>query len=1012
MVIGLLGILKAGAAYVPLDPEYPRERLRFMLEDAQVAVLLTQERPAVRLTEDRRSKVEAGDPPSSILDPQMKLICLDTDSETIASESKQNPRSKVKPDNLAYVIYTSGSTGRPKGVAMAHRSLQNLISWQLGNFTTPKAARTLQFTSLSFDVSFQEIFATWCSGGTLLLISEGTSRDTAMLMRELYAHSIERLFLPFRVLQQFAEMVEREKANFTSLKEIITAGEQLQITPQIRLLFKKLDGCRLHNQYGPTETHVVTSLTLEGSSTRWVNHTPVGRPIANTQIYVLDSGLQPVPIGVSGELYIGGAGLAQGYFNRKELTREKFITNPFSGKPGSRLYRTGDLARYLSSGNVEFLGRADSQVKIRGYRIELGEIEAVLRQHPAVKNCIVVVRKYEPEAENKLACYVVLKQQFATSVIELRNYLRGKLPEYLVPSVFAMLAALPLLPNGKVDRRNLPLPDTRLQAAQEFVAPRNEVEELISQTWREVLKVETVGIYDDFFELGGHSLLATQITSRLRDAFDREIPVRVLFDQPTVAELSMAIENLLREGAAAKLPPIVRVPREDSLPLSLNQEHLWRLDQLMPGTYFFNMPYSYRLSGELNTQALEKALNEIIRRHEALRTVFAKVDGKPVQIIKSPSDFQLALVDLRHMAREDLTGEATGSIMGERLRSFNLADGPLIRAKLLRLTDRENLLLITAHHIIADRWSMQVFRRELITLYEAFYHGKSSPLPEAAVQFGDYTCWERRLLEEGLLNDQFMYWKKQLAGALTGSPDEASHDNNSEASFQFNRQSIEIKEALLGKLRLLAKKENSTVFIILLTALIAMLYVSTGQHEIRVGTLVANRRRRESEMTIGHFVNTVILNANVSPELEFKQLLDQIRDVALRAHMYQEFPIEQLIREQESKFGMDRSSLFRVLFNFQKRDFEMVNLPGLTFAPWDVPNTKSEVEPLPTALDLILNLKETSTMLTGAVNVRIAAVNCISAAEVATDLNRILELMVSEPNRLISKLNAIPAAEI
>jgi amino acid adenylation domain-containing protein len=1002
MVVGLLGILKAGGAYVPLDPAYPPERVAFILKDARISVLLIQE----GLIEDGISKTEDSDRPSLILAPQMKVVCLDSIWETIGGESEQNLLSQVKPDNLAYVIYTSGSTGRPKGVAMAHRSLQNLISWQLGSFTTPKAARTLQFTSLSFDVSFQEMFATWCSGGTLLLISEETRRDTAMLMRQLQNHSIERLFLPFLVLQQFAELADREKVNFTSLREIITAGEQLQITPKIRELFKKLDGCRLHNQYGPTETHVVTSFILEDSPNKWVSHTPIGRPIANTQIYVVDSRLQPVPIGVPGELCIGGAGLARGYLNLLELSAERFFPNPFVCEPQARIYRSGDLVRYLPNGNVEFLGRVDSQVKIRGYRVELDEIEAVLSQHPTVKNCIVVVRERELSAEKSLVSYFVPCQQPATLAIELRSYLAEKLPEYMVPSVFVALDALPLLPNGKVDRQNLPPPkDSRLQVTPGF-APRTEIEELITQMWREVLKLENVGIHDDFFELGGHSLLATQVASRLRDALDREIPVSLLFGAPNVADLSAEIEKLLRDREDPKLPLITPVPRAGPMPLSLNQEQLWRLNQIIPDTHFFNMPYVYQLSGELNIDALGRALKEIIGRHEALRTVFGDLGGRPVQIVKDIIDVEFPVVELRGMIRHDLTKETTSLILEERLAAFDLAVGPLIRSKLLRLTDTENLLLITAHHIVADQWSMQVFRRELITLYEAFCHRKSSPLPEPSIHFADYAYWERRSLDAGLLDDQLTYWKDQLAGVVTEARDQASRDSGGEASFQFTRQSIEINKRLLSKLRLLAKKEDSTVFVLLLTTLIATIYGATGQGDIRIGTLIANRRHRETETTIGPFVNTVILSTHVSPQFTFRQLLGHVKAITLQMHMYQEFPVEQLMREFESKFGIDRSSLFRLLFAYQKRDFEPVNSAGLRFAAWDIPARKADFETLPTTFDLIFDMKETATMLTGTVNVRIAGINGSGAAEVANGFNRILKIIVSESDLLLPTTEA------
>ncbi len=519
MVVGLLGILKAGSAYVPLDPTYPKERLAFMVGDAKTPVLLTQERLVESL-------------PAS----QARLVRLDTDWKAIARQSKENPESSVRAENPAYVIYTSGSTGKPKGVTMTHSSLANLLSWQRQN-SLGNGARTLQFASLSFDVSFQEIFSTWCTGGTLVLIQEELRRDAVSLLRFLTDQAVERLFLPFVALQQLSE-VSDEEAVPGSLREVITAGEQLQVTRQMVNLFSRLPGCRLENQYGPSESHVVTSFALTGSPTSWPSLPPIGRPIANTQIYVVDRNLNPVPIGVPGELYIGGAGLARGYLNCPEATAERFVNNPFSAEAGDRLYKTGDVARYLPDSNIEFLGRIDHQVKVRGYRIELGEIETVLASHPAVREAVVIAWEDKP-GDKRLVAYVLFKEQEAASVSEMRSYLKQKLPDYMAPATFVVLDALPLTPSGKVDRRALPAPDqARPELKGTYVAPRNPVEEVVAGIWAEVLKLERVGIHDNFFELGGHSLLATRVISRVRAGLRVELPLRSLFESPTVAELS------------------------------------------------------------------------------------------------------------------------------------------------------------------------------------------------------------------------------------------------------------------------------------------------------------------------------------------------------------------------------------------------------------------------------------------------------------------------------------------
>jgi amino acid adenylation domain-containing protein len=1014
MVVGLLGILKAGGAYVPLDPGYPRKRLQFMLQDAQVSILITQEkfveesgwRPVLSDAEG----MEDSSRRSPVLG--FRLVCLDRDWPLIGQQSEENLEKRAKAQNLAYVIYTSGSTGTPKSVQIEHRSVVNCLHSIRQAVELIPSDAFLALTTISFDIAALELFLPLTTGAKLVLPSRDEVLDAKLLLDRLKECGATVMQATPSAWKLLLDAGWRSSRNF----KILCGGEVLSRSLADQLLE---GGALLWNLYGPTETTIWSTVFKVESGEGPVF---IGRPISNTRTYVLDSHLQVVPIGVYGEIYIGGDGLARGYLNRAELTAERFIPNPFNDPPGSLLYRTGDRTRYRPDGNIEFLGRLDNQVKIRGHRIEFGEIEAVLSQHPSVKETVVVAvndgssdsenpkSKTRPEPSRSienpksLVAYVVSEEE-QLRIAELRNFLKQKLPEYMIPSTFVVVASLPLMPNGKVDRKRLPPPDeTRPRLAGDFVAPRTEIEELVARTWVDVLKIENIGIYDNFFELGGHSLLATQIVARLREAFNRDIPLHVLFDGPTIAELAQELETIIRDGRAPELPPIVPVPRDRPLPLSMNQEHLWRLDRMMSGMHFFNMPYVYQLSGELKVEALEKALREIVRRHEALRTVFGEVNEKPVQIIKSPTDFLLIREDLRGMPHGEITKKATAKILEERVQPFDPAVGPLIRGVLLRLTERESLLLITAHHIIVDHWSMQVFRRELIALYEAFCHGKSSPLPEPRIQFGDYACWERRLLADGLFNDQLVYWKSQLTGTLTGSEGQGSRGNNAKPSFQFNRHSIEIKTEFLGALRLLAKKEDSTLFIVLLTALIAALHVSTGQHEIRVGILVANRRCRETEMTMGHIVNTVILSVHVSPELELKQLLGQIRDVLLRAHTYQEFPMEQLMRELELKEGADRASLFRVLINYQKHDSKRVHVSGLTFASWNVPYTNSEAEPLPTAFDLIFNLKETSTMLTGTVNVRDD--NSISdhTMDVVEGLNRVLPALVSDPKRLVLSL--------
>jgi amino acid adenylation domain-containing protein len=532
LVVGILGILKAGAAYVPLDPGYPRERLAYILDDAQVRVLLTQKHL------------------SGMLSPHpTEVVCLDLEWDAIAREADQRPEIAVNPHNLAYVIYTSGSTGSPKGVAMHNRPLANLIQWQINTWAPTCGLRTLQFAAFGFDVSFQEVFSTWCSGGVLVVIPDKLREDPEELLNYLIETRVERVFLPPVALRQLAEVSVSRGTIPTSIREIITAGEQLKVTETIAQFLMKIGDCILRNQYGPTESHVVTEQSLKGHPQSWLAQPPIGTPIANARIYVLDAHLQPVPIGVSGTLHIGGLGLARGYLNHPELTAEKFIPDPFSEEVGSRIYNSGDIARFLTDGRIEFLGRADDQVKIRGFRVEPGEVEALLEQHPGVKEAVVTAME-NAIGDKQLVAYVVRDPQLAPSISHLIRFMRERVPDYLIPSALVDLDSLPLSPNGKVDRRALPMPEgARPQLEKSFVAPRTPIEETIAGIWQKILGLKTVGVEDNFFDLGGHSLLATQVISRIRSAFQVEsLSLRRLFETPTIADLASAVIEIQLEN--------------------------------------------------------------------------------------------------------------------------------------------------------------------------------------------------------------------------------------------------------------------------------------------------------------------------------------------------------------------------------------------------------------------------------------------------------------------------------
>ncbi|MGJ5629727.1 non-ribosomal peptide synthase/polyketide synthase [Nostoc sp. CALU 1950] len=947
MVIGLLGILKAGGAYVPLDPEYPTERLSYILEDTQAKVLLTQRSLLDRL------------PPN-----KTQLVCLDTDAEEISKCSQDNIISGVQSNNLTYIIYTSGSTGKPKGIAMSQLALCNHILWHRDNLKIARGAKTLQFASISFDVSFQEIFTTWCSGGTLFLTTEELRHDTTALLDFLQEKAIQRMFLPVVGLQQLAEVAVGSELINTHLREIITSGDQLRITPAIYEWLGKLSDCTLHNQYGPSESHLATSFTLPRTVETWPLLPPIGRPITNTQIYILSKYLQPVPVGVTGEVYIAGVLLAQGYFNRPQLTQEKFIPNLFSTDPDSRLYKTGDLARYLPDGNIESLGRIDNQVKIRGFRIELGEVEAVLGQLSDIQASCAVVREDAP-GDKRLVAYIVPQpEQTCTersrsrvSINVVRSFLKEKLPEYMLPSAIVILEALPITSNGKLDRRALPAPDLHSQLLDQYVAPRNPIEEILSLIWAQVLKVDLLGIHDNFFELGGHSLLATQLVSRVRTNLKVELPLRSLFAAPTIAQLSQNIQQLQQQDLEIVAPPILKRAENAEIPLSYAQQRLWFLDKLNPNSASYNIPVGLRLVGTINVVALEQSFKEIIHRHEALRTNFVVVDGKPLQIIQTQTNWTLSVVDLQHLPVIEQKTAAQKLVQQQAINAFDLESEALIRATLMVLSPTEQWLSVCMHHIVSDGWSMSVFVEELTTLYNAYSQGQPSPLLPLPIQYADFAIWQRQWLQGEVLNSQLGYWKQQLANAPTFLPLPTDRPRAAVQTFNGAHLEFTLSVELTQKLVKLSQQQGVTLFMTLLAAYNTLLYRYTGQTDILVGTPIANRDRTDIEGLIGFFVNTLVMRTNLAENPSFNELLPRLREMALSAYAHQDLPFEMLVEALQPERDMSHTPLFQVMFVLQNNPASQLELTGLSVS--ELP-----LETSTTKFDLTLVMENTSTSTT------------------------------------------------
>ncbi|MBW4515829.1 MAG: amino acid adenylation domain-containing protein [Timaviella obliquedivisa GSE-PSE-MK23-08B] len=1020
MIVALLAILKIGAAYVPLDASYPSERLAYMLENAQVSVLLTQSQLVKTLpTQDRQ------------------VICVDADREAIAAHSSQNLDVEVTPNQLAYVIYTSGSTGQPKGVMMPHRALVNLIAWQRQD-STVHTGRSLQFSPISFDVSFQEIFSTLAAGGTLVLIPDETRRDPQSLLKFLDDAAIERLFLPFIALQQLAEVAKVKSIVPKHLCEVITAGEALRITDAIAHWFTALTHCTLSNQYGPSESHVVTAYTLTGHPKTWSLLPAIGKPIPNTQIYLLDEQLQPVPSGAPGEVYIGGVCLAQGYLNRPDLTSDRFITNPHTANPHTtdqetRLYKTGDLARYLPDGNLEYLGRIDQQVKIRGFRIEPGEIESVLEQHPDIREAVVAAREDVP-GDKRLVAYIVTADNDSAdndgaadnsaadnsadnvrnlaqtlTAKELRQFLKSRLPEYMVPSRFVYVDRFPLTPSGKVDRLSLlkdhpvvPVPSQRLGA--EIASPQTDTEVLLTQIWGDVLGLEAIGIDDNFLELGGHSLLAVQVLSRIHDALQVELPLRHLFEAPTIRSLAQVVEAAHQDTTPSPRVLLKPLDRNGHLPLASVQEPLWFLDQLVPHHPFYSVPEAFRLTGQINVAALEQSLQEIVKRHEVLRSTFEIAEGKPVQVVHlAPNLRLLRVVDLRDSDPDQRESEAWQWINKEAKIPFNLAKDLLLRATLYRLEDSESILFLNQHHIICDGWSISILLQELSLLYATFAAGHDSPLPALSVQYADFAVWQRQWLRDEVRSQQLNYWKQQLGGDLPILQLPSDRLRPHVLTYQGARHFLSLPSALTQKLKDLSRQEGATLFMTLLAAFQALLARYSGQTDIRVGSLVANRHRSELETMLGFFANTLVLRTDVSGAPNFRELLHRVQAVTLAAYSNQDVPFEEVVQALQPDRTLTQNPLFQVLFNLQ-------NTPT---SGWTAPLalTRLDLDNQTAKFDLFLELAETPEGLKGYFEYSTDLFDATTIARMAEHFHNLLAGVIANADQRLARIGILSAAE-
>ncbi|WP_404370386.1 non-ribosomal peptide synthase/polyketide synthase [Corallococcus coralloides] len=979
LVTALLAILKLGAAYVPVDRNAPVERTAALLADAEVSVTLTHQ------------------PFAPLLPASGARVWLDAGWDAIATRPTHAPEVRVDGEALAYIMFTSGSTGRPKGVCVPHRGITRLVLGSTFMRFGPEQV-WLQFAPIAFDASTLEIWGALLHGAKVVL-TPPQALSLEELAAQLVRHRVTALFMTTAL---FELMVLHQGEALAGVSQVLAGGEVMP-WPRMRDHLARLpEGATVIHAYGPTEnTTFSTTLPLERNS-RVEGPVSIGRPIPNATTYVLDAHLQPVPVGVAGEVFVGGKGLAWGYLNRPELTAERFVPHPFASTPGERLYRTGDKARWLEDGTLDFLGRFDFQVKVRGFRIELGEVEAALRQVETVKEAVVVAKG--EGTEKRLVAYVAPKAGATLEPDALKAHLRQRLTEAMVPTVWVVLEALPLNVNGKVDRKALPEPEARTSSAA-YEAPRTELEAKLAAIWAQVLRLPRVGVKDDFFALGGHSLLATQVVSRVRAETGAELPLRTLFEASTVEALASRIEAGSRGPGGAGRPPLVPVPRGGPLPLSFAQQRLWFLDRLEPGSVHYNVPAALRLDGPLDAGALARGLQELVHRHEALRTTFhAREDGEPFQQPHPHAELPLAQVDLSHLPEAEQDAEARRRALEEARIPFDLTRAPLMRATLLRLSARRHVLLVTLHHIVSDGWSNRVLVAELTALHAAFSNGQPSPLPPLTLQYADYATWQRRWLQGEVLEQQLGWWKQQLDGVPHALELPTDKPRPAVQTYRGAQVPVSLSRTSARGLKALCQQEVVTPFMALLALWQVLLAVYSGQEDFVVGSPIAGRGPEELEGLIGFFVNTLALRARVDRRGSFRQLLRRVKEGALGAYAHQDLPFERLVEALRPARDPSRAPLFQVLFSTREGAPPAPEGEALTPRPLGVEETAAKV-------DLELSLVESPEGISGGLLYNTALFEPRTAARMAEHFRTLAEALVARPEAPLDSVSLLTDAE-
>ena len=917
VIVAILAALKAGKTYVPADPQNPIDRLQSILDDSQASAILTNTK---NLALARK------------LSDRLPVINVD---EVDRSTGKSEVSDAASPYSHAYILYTSGSTGQPKGIVQNHRNVLFHIRNYTNNLHIAATDKLTLLSSYGFDAAVMDIFGALLNGATLCpfdIRDDGLAGFQQWLLDSEISiyHSTPTVYRYF-----LDSLTGREQ--FPDIRLVVLGGEEVHKRDLDLFRQHFSPQCIFVNGFGPTESTVSLQYFITHDAQIERATVPVGYPVEGTDVLLLDTTAERTEVYGIGEIAIRSPHVALAYWRRPELTRSAFMQD----RDDKRIYHTGDLGRLFPDGSIGFIGRKDQQVKIRGYRIEPGEVESALAEHPLIKETTVIART-NGNAEKQLAAYLVAREPAQVSVDELRAFLKNKLPSYMVPSQFTMLQSLPLTTTGKVDRNALSrIEPDHVGSIESSRAPRTPVEDVTASIWSDILRRDGLGIEDNFFDLGGHSLLATQVLSRVRDAFDVELPLRSIFENPTIAGLSREVEVARAKQNGLTAPPLVQAVRGGELPLSFSQQRLWFLDQLDPGNPAYNIHAAVRLMGEVDIDLLKRSLEAVIERHEILRTTFPASDGLPFQLVSPRVPLELPITDLEPYATEEREEQALSLIVAESQRPFDLAAGPLLRTRLLRVSERDHILIVTMHHIVSDAWSMGILVRDAAAFYKSFAEDTPVSLPALQLQYADYASWQREWLQPEVLAESLNYWKRQLLDKPLNMQLPTDKARPATQTYNGALYPIEIEEALADEVESLSRRESVSVFMTLLTAFEVMLSRYTGSEDIVVGTDVANRSRSEIEGLIGMFVNQLVLRSDLGGDPTFGELLGRVRDVALEAYAHQDMPFDKLVEAVKPDRELDRNPLFQVMFGFQNVPSSAIELPGLSIGRMGVDNRTS-----------------------------------------------------------------------